>query len=120
MFALFLNSQPQSKDGSEPLYPEPLLLISSDRSSPGQDVQRFLSTGSDIVVGTPGRIEEFLLGKGRYSVNVKELEVLIMDEADRSIYPPAFLCDFFLIQSFPKASGFRVSRHSNENHHPSA
>jgi len=73
-----------------------LLLISSDRSSPSQDVQRFISTGSDIVVGTPGRIEEFLLGKGRHSVNVKELEVLIMDEADRSIYPLSFLFYFFL------------------------
>jgi ATP-dependent RNA helicase DDX55/SPB4 len=42
-----------------------------------------LSTAADIVIGTPGRIEEFLLGKGRASVSVKELEVLVMDEADR-------------------------------------
>ena len=56
--------------------------MSSD-SSPAQDVQRFLDTGADIVIGTPGRIEEFLLGKGRDIVNVKELEVLVLDEADR-------------------------------------
>lgn len=61
----------------------PLLLISSEDSSPTQDVQRFLETGADIVVGTPGRIEEFFLGKGRDSVSVKELEVLVFDEADR-------------------------------------
>jgi len=42
-----------------------------------------VSTGADIIVGTPGRIEEFLLGKGRKHVNIKELEVLVLDEADR-------------------------------------
>jgi ATP-dependent RNA helicase DDX55/SPB4 len=47
-------------------------------------VQRFLETGADIVIGTPGRVEEFLLGKGRSSVSVRELEVLVLDEADRS------------------------------------
>ncbi|KAF9534303.1 DEAD-domain-containing protein [Crepidotus variabilis] len=83
VFSVFLKSQPEPEDGSLIFYPEPLLLVSSDHSSPAQDVQRFLSTGADIVVGTPGRIEEFLLGKGRNSVSVKGLEVLIMDEADR-------------------------------------
>ena len=63
-------------------YPPPLLLVSSE-SSPQQDIQRFLSTGADIVIGTPGRVEEFLLGKGRNVVNVKELEILVLDEADR-------------------------------------
>lgn len=64
-------------------YPSPLLLISSDESTPKQDVQRFLDTGADIVIGTPGRIEEFLLGKGKSVASVKELEILILDEADR-------------------------------------
>jgi ATP-dependent RNA helicase DDX55/SPB4 len=59
------------------------LLVASNESSSAQDVQRFLDTGADIVIGTPGRIEEFLLGKGRAVVNVKELEVLVLDEADR-------------------------------------
>ena len=80
-FALFLQSQ-QPNEGEQP-YPEPLLLVSSEYSSPAQDVERFLSTGADIVIGTPGRVEEFLLGKGKASVSVKELEVLVMDEADR-------------------------------------
>ena len=65
-------------------YPPPLLLVSSD-TSPAQDLQAFLRTGADIVVGTPGRVEEFLLGKGQSVVNVKELEVLVLDEADRCV-----------------------------------
>ncbi|KAG8775310.1 ATP-dependent rRNA helicase spb4, partial [Serendipita sp. 398] len=36
-----------------------------------------------IVIGTPGRVEEFLLGRGSKHVSVKELEVLVFDEADR-------------------------------------
>lgn len=67
----------------EQQHPEALLLVSSDQSSPGDDVQRFLTTRADIVIGTPGRIEEFLLGRGKSIVSVKELEVLVLDEADR-------------------------------------
>lgn len=48
-----------------------------------QDIRRFMETGADIVIGTPGRVEEFLLGKGRDAVSVKEMEVLVLDEADR-------------------------------------
>lgn len=62
---------------------EPLLLVSSSESSPKDDVRKFLETGADIVIGTPGRIEEFILGKGASMVSAKELEVLVMDEADR-------------------------------------
>lgn len=89
IFALFLSAQPKEScsqpDGqpTEPFYPPPLLLVSSDHSSPAQDLERFFLTGADIIVGTPGRVEEFLLGKGRSSVNIKELEVLVLDEADR-------------------------------------
>lgn len=97
VFELFLSSQTSTKNSPSPdgvettvekqlgddVYPPPLLLISSSSSTPAQDVQRLLETGADIVIGTPGRIEEFLLGRGLASVNVKELEVLVMDEADR-------------------------------------
>ncbi|KAI0082790.1 DEAD-domain-containing protein [Panus rudis PR-1116 ss-1] len=95
VFNLFLSSQPslrrpsssasddsESETEPEREYPEPLLLVSSDET-PAQDIKRFLTTGADIVVGTPGRVEEFLLGKGKDVVNVKELEVLVLDEADR-------------------------------------
>jgi ATP-dependent RNA helicase DDX55/SPB4 len=71
-----------SDDYPPPVYPPALLLVSSD-GSPAEDIKRFLFQGSDIIIGTPGRIEEFLLGKGRGIVNVKELEILVLDEADR-------------------------------------
>ncbi|KAH7914337.1 DEAD-domain-containing protein [Hygrophoropsis aurantiaca] len=77
------SPEPPRVESSNDAFPPPLLLISSNQSSPSQDVQRFLSTGADIIVGTPGRVEEFLLGKGRTAVSVKELEVLVLDEADR-------------------------------------
>ncbi|KAF8138261.1 DEAD-domain-containing protein [Boletus edulis] len=91
VFSLFLSTQPtptlpdESTVASTPIptYPPPLLLVSSDKSSPAQDVQRFLDTGADIVIGTPGRVEEFLIGRGKSVVGVKELEVLVLDEADR-------------------------------------
>lgn len=69
-----------------PQLPEPLLLISSAESSPAQDIKRFNDTGADIIIGTPGRVEEFLLGKGKGVVSVRELEVLVLDEADRYAY----------------------------------
>ncbi len=72
---------PPSKHNT--VFPVPLLLISSPNSRPAQDVQRFLDSGADIIVGTPGRIEEFLLGRGRDTVSTKALEVLVLDEADR-------------------------------------
>jgi ATP-dependent RNA helicase DDX55/SPB4 len=65
------------------ILPPPLLLVSSKNVTPAQDMQRFVSTEASIVVGTPGRIEEFLLGRGRNAVSVRELEVLVLDEADR-------------------------------------
>ncbi|KAF8559086.1 DEAD-domain-containing protein [Imleria badia] len=91
VFSLFLSAQPcppcldesAAADRPIPSYPPPLLLVSSDESSPAQDVQRFLDTGANIVIGTPGRVEEFLIGRGKTVVSVKELEVLVLDEADR-------------------------------------
>ncbi|OBZ69181.1 ATP-dependent rRNA helicase SPB4 [Grifola frondosa] len=97
VFSFFLSSQPSRQHytpmsselqnieemaDAEPEYSPPLLIVSSD-SPPTEDVQRFLSTGADIVIGTPGRVEEFLLGKGKTIVSVRELEVLVLDEADR-------------------------------------
>lgn len=99
IFSLFLSSQPSpSRPSPSPdeasgsdvqlectlEYPSPLLVVSSD-SPPAQDVHRFLTTGADIVIGTPGRVEEFLLGKGKNTVSVKELEILVLDEADRYV-----------------------------------
>ncbi|CAG7846486.1 ATP-dependent rRNA helicase SPB4 {ECO:0000305} {ECO:0000250/UniProtKB:P25808} [Serendipita indica DSM 11827] len=63
--------------------PRSVLMVSGTESTPAQDLSRFLESSADIVIGTPGRIEEFLLGRGGNRVNVKELEVLVFDEADR-------------------------------------
>jgi len=89
----FLSAQPTrtvspslgSDDPPPPEYPPALLLVSSD-VSPTEDVKRFLFQGSDIVIGTPGRIEEFLFGKGKGIVSAKELEILVLDEADRYVF----------------------------------
>ena len=83
VFTSFLSSQPDHDSSQSPSghsCPPALLLVSSSQSSPAQDVERFLTQGSDIIIGTPGRVEEFL---GKTSVNTRELEVLILDEADR-------------------------------------
>ena len=106
----FLSAQPTraispslgSDDHPPPEYPPALLLVSSN-ASPAEDIKTFLFQGSDIVIGTPGRIEEFLLGKGKGIVNVKELEILVLDEADRYAFPQlpsVFLLNRESTQSF--------------------
>ncbi|KAH7106405.1 DEAD-domain-containing protein [Auriculariales sp. MPI-PUGE-AT-0066] len=86
VYEQFIGSQLDADDAS-PNSPtrlrKPLLLVSGSDSTPMQDLSRFGETGADVVVGTPGRIEEFLLGRGRNTVSVKDLEVLVLDEADR-------------------------------------
>ncbi|KAI0807622.1 DEAD-domain-containing protein [Fomes fomentarius] len=89
IFSLFLSSQPSSHRSS-PSSDEPsgsnVQLDSVPEYPPpysSSHIERFLSTGADVVVGTPGRVEEFLLGKGKNVVSVKELEILVLDEADR-------------------------------------
>ena len=70
---------------------EPLLLVGGgggDKSNKGgatisatsQDLHSFAKKQSDIVIGTPGRVEDILT---RYdNIDVSELEVLILDESD--------------------------------------
>lgn len=70
---------------------EPLLLVgggggdrkgSSNASSHlvASDLQQFAKLQSDIVIGTPGRVEDVFT---RYdNIDVSELEVLILDESD--------------------------------------
>lgn len=68
---------------------EPLLLVgggsSNDKNKGGtsatsQDLQTFQKLSSDIVIGTPGRVEDVLT---RYdNMDMSELEVLILDESD--------------------------------------
>jgi superfamily II DNA/RNA helicase len=109
VFTTFLSSQPfatlpdagggPSQAPSNHGLPPALLLVSSSQSSPAQDVERFLSQGSDIVIGTPGRVEEFLLGNGKASVSTKELEVLVLDEADRQVVMSTWYLVYSLFDS---------------------
>lgn len=66
----------------------PLLLVGGGSSSGSavnhrpvtEDLKTFQKEASDIVIGTPGRMEDVLT---RYNVmDVSELEILILDEAD--------------------------------------
>ncbi|KAK4048578.1 ATP-dependent rRNA helicase spb4 [Microbotryomycetes sp. JL221] len=87
----FIDAQP-STSRSTPL-PPPLLLIGG--KSLASDVQEFRNAGSDIIIATPGRLEEFLLGSSSIGSrkkraessmghgNTKHLEILVLDEADR-------------------------------------
>ena len=60
--------------------PEPLLLVGGANRPVSDDLKAFVKHGSDIVVATPGRLDDVM---GRYDdIDVSELEVLILDEAD--------------------------------------
>ena len=60
--------------------PEPLLLVGGSNRPVSDDLKAFVKHGSDIVVATPGRLDDVM---GRYDdIDVSELEVLILDEAD--------------------------------------
>lgn len=64
--------------------PQPLLLVGGGAGGyrpVSADLQSFQTLGSDILIGTPGRIDDVLSKHGDV-VDVKELEVLILDEAD--------------------------------------
>ena len=61
---------------------EPLLLVGggSGYRPVKDDLSSFAKLGSDIVIGTPGRIDDIL---SRYSdLQMNELECLVLDEAD--------------------------------------
>ena len=87
----FFDAQPSTSTAPIP----PALLLIGGATTLKQDQARFLETGATILVGTPGRLEEFLcgassIGKGKTSTkksrvlaSVKTLEMLVLDEADR-------------------------------------
>lgn len=116
VFQHFLAAQPTDQNPDDPstsTAPPPtstsatrvgpaLLLIGGN--SLQDDKKQFFETGADILVGTPGRLEEFLLGSSSVAINKKgkgkgsvsrgsgtgvgdarQLEVLVMDEADRCV-----------------------------------
>lgn len=56
------------------------LCVGGTNVTPSEDYRLFREHGPDILVGTPGRMEELL---GKSGVRTNELEVMVMDEADR-------------------------------------
>lgn len=56
------------------------LVVGGSRTTPFDDYRTFKDSGPDILIGTPGRLEELLNKKG---VRKSELEILVLDEADR-------------------------------------
>lgn len=83
---------------SSPVLALPLLLTGGTTTIK-EDVAKFLDDKPTILIGTPGRLEEFLLGSSSIEThksskakrtkplvspaNVKRLELLVLDEADR-------------------------------------
>ncbi|CAG8671035.1 7612_t:CDS:2 [Cetraspora pellucida] len=60
-------------------------LITGGTSTLQDDIRYIKEFGPDILIGTPGRLEDLLVGRGsaKNYVNTKELEMLVLDEADR-------------------------------------
>ena len=66
------------------------LFMGGPGRSVQHDLNNFMEEGSHIVVATPGRLEDILVGKkvdqsqrSLFLSGLKKLEVLILDEADR-------------------------------------
>ena len=57
-----------------------LVVGGTAKTTPSTDYRLFRDSGPDILIGTPGRLEELLSKAG---VKKSSLEVLILDEADR-------------------------------------
>ncbi|KAL6765995.1 DEAD-domain-containing protein [Haematococcus lacustris] len=50
-------------------------------ADPGEDVAEFKASGAQLLVGTPGRLDDIM--KRCTAMDFKRLEVLVLDEADR-------------------------------------
>lgn len=73
----------EMEDAEKPPRPKhggALLVVGGAKARPEEDYRAFKDESASIVVGTPGRVEELLKRKG---VDARELEMLILDEADR-------------------------------------
>ncbi|KAG1653913.1 hypothetical protein FOA52_003829 [Chlamydomonas sp. UWO 241] len=68
----FLASVPLAGAGS-------LLLVGG--TDPAEDVARFKASGAAVLIGTPGRIDDVM--KRCALMDLRQLEVLVLDEADR-------------------------------------
>jgi len=61
--------------------PQLSLLLLTGGAKIDQDIAAFNEHGASIVLGTPGRIDEMMNKVPEF--RVKELDILILDEADR-------------------------------------
>ncbi|XP_060699298.1 ATP-dependent RNA helicase DDX55 [Hemiscyllium ocellatum] len=67
-------------------FPQFRQIIFIGGNNPMEDVQKFKQQGGNIVVGTPGRLEDMFRRRSDgldFASCVKTLEVLVLDEADR-------------------------------------
>ncbi|ADV25323.1 ATP-dependent rRNA helicase SPB4 [Cryptococcus gattii E566] len=79
------SSRSPSPLSDKPLFPLPM-LVTSGTPTP---YETFQSTHPSILIGTPGRLAAFLLNpRGLAIVRVSELDVLVLDEADRLLSSP--------------------------------
>ncbi|KGB78408.1 ATP-dependent rRNA helicase SPB4 [Cryptococcus deuterogattii R265] len=79
------SSRSPSPLSNKPLFPLPM-LVTSGTPTP---YETFQSTHPSILIGTPGRLAAFLLNpRGLAIVRVSELDVLVLDEADRLLSSP--------------------------------
>ncbi|SHO76925.1 Similar to S.cerevisiae protein SPB4 (Putative ATP-dependent RNA helicase) [Malassezia sympodialis ATCC 42132] len=79
VFQQFLDQQPEAA-GAHARVAGVQLCVGGTGTTPSEDLAFFREHGPDVIVGTPGRMEELLCHSG---VRTAELDVLVMDEADR-------------------------------------
>ncbi|EGG06932.1 uncharacterized protein MELLADRAFT_35775 [Melampsora larici-populina 98AG31] len=76
-----LGEDSEAKDDSDCVRAM-LLIGGTGASSIRKDMKEFRENGADILIATPGRLEEFFVARHAL-VNLKALEMLVLDEADR-------------------------------------
>ncbi|XP_061553802.1 ATP-dependent RNA helicase DDX55 isoform X2 [Phycodurus eques] len=67
-------------------FPQFTQMLMIGGNNPMEDVEKFKENGANIVVATPGRLEDMFRRKGDgvdLAGSVKSLDVLVLDEADR-------------------------------------
>ncbi|XP_049593509.1 ATP-dependent RNA helicase DDX55 isoform X1 [Syngnathus scovelli] len=67
-------------------FPQFTQMLMIGGNNPMEDVEKFKESGANIVVATPGRLEDMFRRKGDgvdLAASVKSLDVLVLDEADR-------------------------------------
>lgn len=83
----------------EELIPDSNILYAIGGSKIEFDLQRINEKGCDIVVGTIGRIYELI---EKQALNLKKLEMLIMDEADKLLEDGHEVKINYILSSLPK------------------